>query len=78
MADESQPTLVRVHCLTGLIYDLSTPMDFEPFCKCVKADGWLFVDQPGARAWVPFHAIGQFTRLEQQTPLAYMPTGTRQ
>ena len=62
------PTTLRVHCLHGAIYDLSTPLSFDAFVKCVKADRQLAIASlpgiPGA-VIVPYHSIGEFRETTQ-------------
>ena len=65
-------TAIRVHCLSGFIHDIETPLGFGAFWKCVKADGYL--DLSGIGVIVPWHAIGQFTLLKEETTLTSVVT----
>ena len=65
-------TAIRVHCLSGFIHDIETPLGFGAFWKCVKADGYL--DLSGIGVIVPWHAIGQFSVLTEETKLVNTAT----
>jgi hypothetical protein len=65
-------TAIRVHCLSGFIHDIATPLSFGAFWKCVKADGYLDLSAIGVI--VPWHAIGQLTLLKDEVPLVNVAT----
>ena len=86
MTDETQPasqrvTTLRVQCLSGMFYDVATPLSFDAYVKCVKADGQMVLPpSPNVGVIVvPYHAIGEFRDttaiLAQAAALAAAPTG---
>lgn len=81
MADQPQH-LIRISCLNGVVWDISTPNDLLSCVKVIKADGFLLIPNPegGVAQVIPYHAIASFAEITgatQAIPLATVQSGGR-